>query len=421
MNSLAIKARYLFPVDRPPIPDGVLTIADGRIVAVGENVSGRAPLDLGNVALLPGLVNAHTHLEFSDLTRPLGSTGLSMTEWIASVIAYRQSRESEDPDRSQSQAKTVSSGLGECQKFGITALGEIARPGWPMSVFRFSPVDCTVFLELLGLSAERIQPFLALAREHLAAGRRERADWRPGLSPHAPYSVHPELLSGVCGLSREQRVPVAFHLAESAEELDLLATGGGPFVELLKSLDAWHPGVLNRKSQPLDYLKVLRETHRALVIHGTYLSGEEIDFLAGCADHMSVVYCPRTHAHFGHRPYPLAQMLSRGANVALGTDSRASSPDLSVLAEMRFIHRHYSDVSPADILRLGTINGAKSLGLQNEYGSLAVGKRADFTAVGLPESEEGDPFELLLNFPSATQRLCFVHGHNKKTNYRRES
>jgi len=421
MNALAIQARCLFPVDRPPIPGGVLTIAEGRIVAVGENTSGRAPLDLGNVALLPGLVNAHTHLEFSDLTRPLGPIGLSMTEWIASVIAYRRSRENEGPDQNRWHAEAVSSGLGECQKFGITALGEIARPGWPMSVFRFSSMDCTVFLELLGLSAERVQPLLELAREHLAAGRAERADWRPGLSPHAPYSVHPELLSGVCRLSRERHVPVAFHLAESVEELDLLATGGGPFVQLLKSLDAWHPGVLRRKSEPLDYLRVLSEAHRALVIHGTYLSGEEIDFLAGCTGHMSVVYCPRTHAHFGHRPYPLAEMLSRGANVALGTDSRASSPDLSVLAEMRFIHRHHSDVSPADVLRLGTINGARSLGLQNEYGSLAVGKLADFTAVGLPESEEGDPFELLLDFHFSTQRLCFVHGHNMKADYRRES
>jgi cytosine/adenosine deaminase-related metal-dependent hydrolase len=114
-------------------------------------------------------------------------------------------------------------------------------------------------------------------------------------------------------------------------------------------------------------------------------------------------------------------MLSRGVNVALGTDSRASSPDLSVLAEMRFIHRHYSDVSPADIVRLGTINGARSLGVQDQFGSLVVGNRADFTAVGLPETEAGDPYELLLNFHYSTQRLCFVHGRNMKANYRRES
>jgi cytosine/adenosine deaminase-related metal-dependent hydrolase len=277
-----------------------------------------------------------------------------------------------------------------------------------------------VFLELLSLDAQRVQPLLALARQHLSDGRPEQGGWRPGLSPHAPYSVHPELLSEVCGLSRQQHAPVAFHLAESVEELDLLATGGGPFVDLLKSLDAWQPGVFRGGSEPLDFLRVLCQSHRALVIHGTYLSDEEIDFLAGYADHMSVVYCPRTHAHFGHRSYPLAKMLSRAVNVALGTDSRASSPDLSIMAEMRFIHRHDSDICPADILRLGTINGARSLGLQDEYGSLTIGKRADFTAGGLPESEEGDPFQLLLDFQYSTQRLCFVHGHNMKTNYRRE-
>jgi cytosine/adenosine deaminase-related metal-dependent hydrolase len=421
MNALAIKARYVFPVDQPPIAGGVVTIADGRIVAVGENTSGQAPLDLGNLALLPGLINAHTHLEFSDLTKPLGPAGTSITPWLDRAITYRRSRESQSPDPSRWLAEAVSSGLGECQKLGITALGEIAQPNWPQEAFSSSPIDCTIFLEMIGLAEERAPALLVAAREHVAAGRADKTDWRAGLGPHAPYSVHPELLSAVCRLSREQHVPVAFHLAESAEELDLLATGGGPFVDLLKSLDAWQPDVLPGGCEPMDYLKILREADRALIIHGTYLSTEEMDLLGGAADRMSVVYCPRTHAHFGHRPYPLAEMLSRGVNVALGTDSRASSPDLSVLSEMRFICRHYTDVSPADVLRMGTLHGARSLGLQQDFGSLAVGKRADFAAVGLPDSEEGDPFELLFNFHFSTQRLCFVHGHHMKANYRRQS
>jgi aminodeoxyfutalosine deaminase len=167
--------------------------------------------------------------------------------------------------------------------------------------------------------------------------------------------------------------------------LRLLAEHAGPLVELLASLGAWFPSALPRGLRPLDYLETLQNAHRALVIHGNYLSTEEIEFIAARRERMSVVYCPRTHAYFGHERYPLWKMLVAGARVAVGTDSRASNPDLSVLAELRHINRRHRRVAPAKILEMGTLAAAEALGIDADYGSIAVGKRAAFAVIPVVE------------------------------------
>ena len=158
-------------------------------------------------------------------------------------------------------------------------------------------------------------------------------------------------------------MPLAMHLAESREEIEFLRDGRGPFRELLESRGVWDPTARPRGARPLDELRMLSRAHRALVVHGNYLDDEEIDFLGRQRRQMAVVYCPRTHAWFGHARYPLEKLLAAGAIVALGTDSRASSPDLSLLAEMRHVAREFPAMSRATILELGTLGGARALGL----------------------------------------------------------
>lgn len=403
MQAQALKARYLFPIDGPPIPDGVLTVADGRIVAVGENVSGDPPRDLGNVALLPGLINTHAHLEFCDLSAPLGRPGVAFTEWIASIVNRRR-EQSAAADWPQQRYRAVERGLREVERTGTAAVGEIAPPGWPEAAFHSGPVDCTVFFELLGLAPDRVEPLLASAGEHLASAAAPTR-WRGGLSPHAPYTVHPELLARLCPLCRQYRAPLAMHLAETREELELLQSGTGPFVPMLQSFNAWYPDVIPRGTRPLDYLRIMAQSHRALVIHGNYLSADEIAFLAARTSRMSVVYCPRTHAYFGHEPYPLPSLLAAGVNVALGTDSRASSPDLNFWEDLRFIHRHFGGVAPADVLRMGTLNGAAALGLEADFGSLTPGKLARLTIVPLPDRDDPDPHHLVFASSSGATPL----------------
>ncbi len=384
-----LKARWLLPVTTPPIADGTVTVENGRIVAVCKS-SGNEPIeDLGNVALLPGLVNAHTHLEFSDLPAPLGRPGMPMVDWIRLVVdRFRRTP--------QSTGSPVARGLQECVRTGTTTLGEIAQPNWSPLYFDAAPLDATVLLELIAPTADRIAPLLETAASHVRsvdpAGRR----WR-GLCPHAPFTVLPELLAAAVSLSAEAHVPAAFHLAESREEMQLLESGNGPFRDCAAELCTCDPDLFGHGTRPLDYLRTLAAADRALVIHGNYLDDEEIDFLAKRATRMAVVYCPRTHAYFGHDPYPLEKMLAAGVTVALGTDSRASSPDLSLLAELRSVARQHPDVGRDAILQLGTICGAMALGRDAEVGSIEPGKHANLVAVSLPDRPTADPHELLLD------------------------
>jgi cytosine/adenosine deaminase-related metal-dependent hydrolase len=145
----------------------------------------------------------------------------------------------------------------------------------------------------------------------------------------------------------------------------------------------------------MDHLWELSFADRALVIHGNYLDDDELAFLAARSERMAVVYCPRTHDFFGHRRYPLEKALAAGVNVAIGTDSRASNPDLSVLAELRFVAAHYPEVPRDTILRLGTLSGARALGL-GRIGCLEAGAFADLTVVRLPQREAVDPHDLVL-------------------------
>src|SRR5262249_49107033 len=151
---------------------------------------------------------------------------------------------------------------------------------------------------------------------------------RPGFSPHAPYSYRAEFLSRLATFP----LPLAIHLAESAAELELLERHSGPFVPFLAERGVWDPSGL---AWSADHVLRLTEAARTvLYIHGNYLAPD-----ASIPPHGSIVYCPRTHATFGHAPHPFRDFLARGIRIALGTDSLASNPDLDLLAEARFLHR----------------------------------------------------------------------------------
>lgn len=400
---ISFRAQWVLPVDEPPIRNGIVTIRQDRIVSVGEGSASGTLCELGMVALMPGLVNAHTHLEFSDLTMPLGTANTSFAQWIGKVVQHRGQINAALMDQpaelAQRRKSAVELGLRESLAAGVAAIGEIATRPWfeePFLDFAQS-ADVVIFLELIGLAEDRIGPLLFLAQEHLSGSAhlsRTSLGIQRGLSPHAPYTVHPDLLLGLCNLSQESACPVAMHLAESFAELELLRSHSGPLVELLKSLGAWHPNCLPRGMVPLDILEMLAGAHRALVIHGNFLVPEDMRFLAAHRDNMSVVYCPRTQAFFSHGRYPLPEMLETGVRVAVGTDSRASNPDLSLWRELQHIARAHPVVSPEEILKMGTLSGAEALGIEKRLGTLTPGKAARLAIVPLP-SEQAGPYESL--------------------------
>lgn len=385
-SSTSLRARWVFPVGRPPIENGLVEIADGRIVAVRPADRFAASSDrTEDLALIPGLVNTHTHLEFSDLTAPLPAEG-TFAAWIRLIVAHRRTR-------GDYPTAAVQSGLRESAASGVTTLGEIATAGWSASLFGSDAPRTVAFREAISMSTDH-DAMMATVREHFVA-LHEHPDVIAAISPHAPYSVHPDLFRKLVKLAGEQRAPLAVHLAESADELELLAEGKGPLVDLFSASGFWQPDAIPHGTRPLDYLNMIRDARRALVIHGNYLSPEECDFLTG-KPNLSVVYCPRTHAHFGHEPHPWLDLRSRGVRIALGTDSRASNPDLSLWNEVLFLRDRFPQVAPEELLEIATRAGAEALGLEDRTGTLAPGMSADLAVVCL-SNNGNDPHERLLH------------------------
>lgn len=209
---------------------------------------------------------------------------------------------------------------------------------------------------------------------------------RKALSLHAPYSVHYSLFAP----SVRQGVPVTIHLAETNDELKLLANHDGPFVAFLEGLGVWFPDALAHS--PEQILELTRGPNPVLYAHGNYLSPD-----APIPANGTIIYCPRTHAAFGHAPHPFREFLARGVRVALGTDGLASNPDLDLLAEARFLHVRYPEFSAAALLRMATLSGASALGWAEETGSLTAGKSADLVVLPLIDAETPDPHRLVLD------------------------
>jgi len=375
------RAPVVFTGAGPPLRDGVVSVCNGAIVSVAAHRRGVQAIDLHDCAIVPPLVNAHTHLEFSSLAEPFAADE-GFPAWIKQVVNWRAGQAARE-DYPQCRADAVTAGLRESAAAGVAAVGDIVTSPWFPQVYAQSPVRCMQFLELLGVSDERTAQLLHEARGHLSANEPIAPVIVAGLSPHSPYTTTPALVDHAARLSQQHRVPLAMHLAESREELAFLQDRSGPLASMLRSAGMWRSDAPPAGATPLDYLQALSKSHRALIVHGNYLTECEIAFIAR-HNHMAVAYCPRTHAHFGHDPYPLAALLNAGVRVALGTDSKASNPCLSVWEEARFVRRRHPSIPPEKVLEAVTANGAFALQCESQYGALAAGKSAAFSVIRLP-------------------------------------
>jgi cytosine/adenosine deaminase-related metal-dependent hydrolase len=378
-DTLTLTARWVFPVASPPLECGLLTIAGDRVAAVQPRGTCTPDLDLGDVAIIPGLVNAHTHLDLTGARGKAPPTS-DFTAWLRSVIGYRRQR---TPEQVQTEVRM---GIAECLRYGTTLVGDIAAEGTSWDALSAAPLRAVVFRELIGVSPERA----AVAWEGFQWWQKSveaTETCRPGVSPHAPYSVAESLYVQ----ATNTHMPLTIHLAESLEELDLLGDRCGSFETFLKDLGAWAPERL--MYSPWRAVELSDPVQPNVFVHCNYLSAASLTSF----NYGTVVYCPRTHATFGHRPHPFRQFLNRGVRVAIGTDSLASNPDLDVLAEARHVHSHHPDLSGAVLLCMATLSGAGALGWSAETGCLDPGKSADFAVVGLPSRDEADPHRLLFD------------------------
>ena len=388
--SLTLSARHLLPIAARPIEGGWLRMERGRIAAVGKGRPPGPAVDLGDAIILPGLVNAHTHLEFSTIAQPLPAEG-GLPAWISRVVGLRRQR----PHASAlaDAARAVARGRAESAAAGVTAIGEIATSA-PLTAYAAAGPRLRVFREALGLSPAAAAAAFATTTRDLDALRSRGTP--AGLSPHAPYSVTASLGGHLLATARARGLPAAMHLAESLEEDELLTSGTGPFRDLLESLGAWPAAVPPRLLSTADWISRLARGPRGIVVHGTHLDRDPIALarLARHRDRLAVAICPRTTRAISGSLPPLALFHEAGLRVAIGTDSRASNPDLSVLAECRTLV-DAGLTSPASALTMATLHGAWALMLDHQCGSLSIGRPAD-VAILRPAASHADAFTAAL-------------------------
>jgi cytosine/adenosine deaminase-related metal-dependent hydrolase len=379
---LSFRARWVLPIAAPPLDDGVVTVEAGRIAAVGPDRlgdQGDSEIDLGRVALLPGLVNAHTHLELSYLAGAVRPAA-RFPDWIRQVVARRR----EEPDGSAPHILGAArDAIAALRRSGTALVGDISNTLVTVPLLAEAALPAAVFYELLRFRAEDAEDACAAARARLAA-LPASPDVRVWLAPHAPYSVSPRLFQCLRReLDRMSPSRMSVHLAESAEELELLERGSGPWRALLEELGAWDPAWVAPGCGPVEYLDRMRVLDsRTIAVHGVNASRAGLERLA--AHGATLVTCPRSNRYVGVGDPPVARFYESGVAVAIGTDSLASAPDLSVWGELAVMRRLAPDVHPRRLLASATLAGAEALGFGEAFGSIEPGKRADLIAVPVP-------------------------------------
>jgi len=386
-------ASWVLPINEPPIRDGWVAVDRGRVVARGRrtpNSDGTPEVNLGRVAILPGLVNAHTHLELSYLRDQIPPASEFIT-WIRATMAAR--RRSPDPNAPEILA-AIDDAIREAESCGTAIVGDISNTLVTMAPLVRSSLAAIVFYELIRFNAPDPNA--------LANGARQEIDARPGtdrvrasLAAHAPYSVAPLLFRAIQrALDREPLLPCSVHLSESTEEVEFIERGTGPWRTLLEEIGAWNNAWIVPGVSPVQYLDEAGFlTSRVLAVHGVQMTPADLSRLA--ARGVTLVTCPRSNGHTGAGAPPLEEFYRAGVRVAVGTDSLASSPDLNVFAELATMRALAPSVPAASLLESATREGARALGFDDEYGTIESGKRARLLAVAVPPGT-GDVEEYLV-------------------------
>jgi cytosine/adenosine deaminase-related metal-dependent hydrolase len=389
-----LRAGFVLPIDGDPIADGAVAVEDGRIAWVGPaNASSRPgwpERDLGPGVLLPGFVNAHTHLELSALAGKIdGARGF--TGWVEALV---EARPQVSRDAGRAAAQSAITALSEC---GTVAVGDVSNALDHLDLFEATPLRAVVFFEQLAWDPARAAETLTRAEARLSE-LRTPGNVEVRLAAHAPHSVSEPLLRAMAALGG----PAALHLAESPDETRFLKDGGGPWAAFLRQRVGDVPWTPPGQS-PVAYGDRVGVLHARLVAaHCVQVDATDVALLA--ARDVSVVACPRSNRTLGVGVPPVPALLEAGVNVALGTDSLASAPSLDVRDDARALRREFPALPAAAIVRAATLGGARALGF-DDLGVLAPGRRAAL-AYASAASRPADPEAHVLADDVALRRLA---------------
>lgn len=370
---MILRAKYVMLNSRVIIENGAVAIQGSKIVDVGSyptaRDSGTPPIhDLGEAVLMPGLVNAHTHLDLTSSADSIQRTP-KFTDWIFQIVGKRNPSTIE---------LSVRQGVQHSLAGGATTVGDIDGTGAAVQILRNTPIRKVVFFEVLGFSGERAVAGLARLAAYLEASPASDSLLTPALSPHAPYSTSADIYRQ-CTTSN---LLICTHIAETEDELEFLSSGTGAFLDYLEAFGISTAEWNSPQLTPVQYTETLGILRKhSLLVHCNYLTDVDISLIARSG--ASVVFCPRSHHYFYHTNHPVVQLIESGINVAIGTDSLASNWSLSPLDELKFLVHTQPCIRPETLFDMATCNGAKALGLA-QVGRLEKGWQADIIAVHIP-------------------------------------
>jgi aminodeoxyfutalosine deaminase len=401
----AFAASWLITGDpgQAPLAGGALVLdGDARIVALGPSAVLRkqyrdARWEDHRAVLLPGLVNAHTHLELTSLRgRVPGGAGFG--PWVNAMMGARDQAQ---PER---DLEAIELGISEVLAAGTAAVGEVSNSLASVASLGQVPIRGIVFHEVFGLRREVADVMLGMAEQR----RAEFQGWPEKLgyvlAPHTPYSMHPDVLCDLVERARRAGGRTSIHLCEHAAERAYLRDHSGPFADFIAARGAQRPDWAAPACDPVRYvagLGLLGE--HLLCVHLADALPEELALVA--AAKAKVVLCPRSNLHIEVRLPPLLQMLALGMRPALGTDSLASNSSLDVLDEARALHARFPSVAPRTLIAMATSYGAEALGLEHTLGKLAVGLQPGVVAFAHEGAPPGDPERFVLSVRSARRQV----------------
>lgn len=395
------EADWVCPATSDPIRHGAIAVEHGAIAAVGprESIAGEPRIRYQSCALIPGFVNAHTHLELTIFHKLLD--GLPFAEWIAKLVRIKYGSLSADAIQASARLGAI-----EMLKSGVTTVGEVMDTGAGWHAMQEFGLQGVAYQEVFGPDESAVPGAMKGLREKISSYRsQETRTRRIGVSPHAPYTVSKALYEAVREFAQSDQLRMTAHIAESADEVLFVREGAGPFADAHRARDI---AVTPRRCLPVAYLDGLKLlSPEMLLIHAVETDDNDLRriFDSGAF----VVHCPLSNAKLGHKVAAISRMKSMGIPVALGTDSLGSNDAIDMFEEMRLVSKQQS-ISPVEIFRMATIDGALALGLNYVVGSLETGKRADFSVIELPPDVH-DPVTFLVSTALRSNvRAVFLEG-----------
>jgi cytosine/adenosine deaminase-related metal-dependent hydrolase len=368
---MIIRARTVVPMASDPIEDGAVAVNKNEIMAVGQFDEVRREhagdvLDLGEMILLPGLINAHCHLDYTALRGKIGRQD-SFADWIRAINAEKAGLTEQD------YIESIQIGFAEARRFGTTTIANLtAFPRLIASIEE--PIRTWWFGELIDVrSPEQAEQIVDDAVVHLKSA----SHW--GLAPHAPFTASTRLYSRCEEIARRENVLLTTHLAESRDEMQMFRDGAGATFDFLKSIGRSLEDC-GGETPVARFLRTRTVDDRWIIAHLNELDRGDFELLQA-APQFHIAHCPRSHSFFGHAPFAVERLRSMGFNVCLGTDSLASNSDLSLFGEMREILNKKRQLAPREVVEMATINGAQAIGQRNMLGAIQPGAQADLIAL----------------------------------------